>query len=413
MVALVVFGCAAGGGDLAAREAQADQRPGVVVNRAPIDQFIGRLAKAAGDPGDQPLRVAVFGDSHTAADLWTGVLRRMLQGRYGDGGRGFVQPEKQGPGGNPGYRFGTALYAGTGRGAEGMGLFGPGGAGLCGAVEAGTLTVEPKALVGPGRLRLFLYSSQGAGVRVELPWKTEELPPSLAPEVRLPVYDVPAGAPVALRLTPLGSGQFCHLGLEMERVGAGVRVDALAVNGARLGTLGKLLDSPGGGALAGLKYDLLVFMYGTNECVDRNLDGAALARDGAAVLGRVRGLSPEAPCVLVGPPPFGSRRGVENPNIGVVNDAWKAAAAKAGCAFVDLHATLTDGLTLADWLGRPAVVLERLWQRWDLTLDRELVEDLQQRGVPVFSGDGVHLARRGYELLGALMFALLTTEAEH
>jgi lysophospholipase L1-like esterase len=388
------------------------ERPKILRDGGGLKQFLSRLDGLASVPGSEPVRVAVFGDSHTAADLWTGVFRRMLQGRHGDGGRGFVQPEKQGAGGNPAYRFGTALYAGSGRAPEGMGIFGPGGAGLCGQVEAGTLTVEPKGLMGPGKLRLFLYSAQGTGVRVELPWKTEELPPSLAPEVRLPAYEVPDGAPVALRLTPTGSGQFCHLGLEFERPGAGVRVDTLAVNGARLGTLGKLLDSPGGGALAGLKYDLLLFVYGTNECMDRSLDGAALAQAGATVLGRVRALSPQAPCVLVGPPPFGSRRGVENAQIPVVNEAWRRASAAAGCSFLDLHAVLTDGLAFSDWLGRPAVVLERLWQRWDLTLDRELVEDLQQRGAPVFSGDGIHLARRGYELLGSLLFVLLTTEDE-
>ena len=36
------------------------------------------------------VRITHFGDSHIAADLWTGPLRARLQARFGDGGRGHV-----------------------------------------------------------------------------------------------------------------------------------------------------------------------------------------------------------------------------------------------------------------------------------------------------------------------------------
>src|SRR5260370_29551346 len=41
------------------------------------------------------VRVVQYGDSHTASDLGAAVFRRLLQARFGDGGRGFV------PMGNP------------------------------------------------------------------------------------------------------------------------------------------------------------------------------------------------------------------------------------------------------------------------------------------------------------------------
>ena len=39
----------------------------------------------------EDVRIVQFGDSHTAADLETGAIRRGLVARFGDGGRGFVQ----------------------------------------------------------------------------------------------------------------------------------------------------------------------------------------------------------------------------------------------------------------------------------------------------------------------------------
>ncbi len=36
------------------------------------------------------MRVLQFGDSHTASDMGTAAFRRVMQTRFGDGGRGFV-----------------------------------------------------------------------------------------------------------------------------------------------------------------------------------------------------------------------------------------------------------------------------------------------------------------------------------
>jgi lysophospholipase L1-like esterase len=44
------------------------------------------------------LRILQIGDSHTAADLFTGELRRQLQARYGDGGAGYVDVGQPHPG---------------------------------------------------------------------------------------------------------------------------------------------------------------------------------------------------------------------------------------------------------------------------------------------------------------------------
>ncbi|MCS5515492.1 hypothetical protein NWF32_09780 [Pseudomonas qingdaonensis] len=53
----------------------------------------GNLAVLAGKlrtSSRTPVNIVQFGDSHTAADLFSGEMRRLLQSQYGDGGIGFV-----------------------------------------------------------------------------------------------------------------------------------------------------------------------------------------------------------------------------------------------------------------------------------------------------------------------------------
>ena len=53
---------------------------------APLFEQLMRLS--SGQSRD-PVHILHFGDSHTAADEWTGGLRGMFQERFGDGGSGF------------------------------------------------------------------------------------------------------------------------------------------------------------------------------------------------------------------------------------------------------------------------------------------------------------------------------------
>lgn len=55
-----------------------------------MDSFHRALERAR--RGEGKARLLFYGASHTAADLFTGVLREALQERYGDGGPGFVLP---------------------------------------------------------------------------------------------------------------------------------------------------------------------------------------------------------------------------------------------------------------------------------------------------------------------------------
>jgi hypothetical protein len=63
-----------------------------IENPAALVPFLLRLSQFEGGQSTGLLRVLHFGDSHTAADEWTGMIRHLLQSRFGDGGTGFLLP---------------------------------------------------------------------------------------------------------------------------------------------------------------------------------------------------------------------------------------------------------------------------------------------------------------------------------
>ena len=61
----------------------ASSRPGS------LGETLLRNLQAGTDP-DNKVRIAVYGGSHTQADIYTGYLRTYLQERFGNGGYGFL-----------------------------------------------------------------------------------------------------------------------------------------------------------------------------------------------------------------------------------------------------------------------------------------------------------------------------------
>ena len=63
---------------------------GALERPASLRRFFESVARLEAGQAQEDVRIVQFGDSHTAADIETAVIRRALQGRFGDGGRGFV-----------------------------------------------------------------------------------------------------------------------------------------------------------------------------------------------------------------------------------------------------------------------------------------------------------------------------------
>ncbi len=388
-------------------------------------RFLRRLTVLASAPEGTRIRVAHFGDSHTASDLWTGRIRAMLQARFGDGGRGFLMfgkpwdgywPEGAETGASEGWTGSNALLAGV-EGMETTGVFGLGGGALC-TDQAGpsawiTLSDPQGSILGE-----VFYLTGPDGGTLELTIGDQE--PMIistmaeAPALGARSWRLDGDGYKTLKVSAVGDGRVCVLGATMERPGTGIVYDSLGLNGARLTHLSRW-DPWVEPMLARRGYQLVVISYGTNEAIDEWLDLQTYERAAGRALQRLRALTPDADCLLVGPPPSGtdgSQPPLFQERLLPLVVLQKELARRHGCAYFDTLAWTGGPAVFQDWTDDPAGVLGQLDERLDLATARSL----RQRHEPtaLYQADLTHLTMEGYQLLGDLVAdALLRAWAAH
>lgn len=354
--------------------------------------FLDALARVGEASAGRVVRVMQFGDSHTAADYWTGRLRQRLQARFGDAGPGLLMS------GRPwrGYHHeGVQLVSGvlwpgeSLRSREATGWVGLAGA----AVEPPP--GEPLRLQARfAELRLQLLGGNGdlpqASLMPVVPaaGDTQDASPARSMAVRFEA-GLPGGAclrihglkaepdpqprEVAIAL-PEGAKL---LGLDLRSGSPGVIYDELGLNGAELTDLERWNPDLRRALLAESRPDLLVLAYGTNEAGRRNLDPVEYTARVRALLVRLKEES--GACVLVvGPLDRLARRARQRAAVEAgatqVSNLLRQAARDAGCAYWDARAAM----------GGPGAILK--WRK----------AGLAQR-------DLVHLTGPGYQKLGDLL----------
>ncbi len=403
------------GPELACSEPEVDPQTGA--RRVPVQDPSGDALRAfhqalsatevASEGEPAVARIAFFGDSHTASDLMTGRLRRLLQERFGDAGHGFVAA------GRPfrSYRHDDVQSGELGT-WEAYRVRQPRGRlpseennrlGLAGlVVEAerpGSAVWVATSTEGPvgrtaSRFEVF-YMTQPRGGRINLSLDGTMIArlSSRSPS-ETPAYfdvDVPDG-PHELRVEAGGAGLARIFGFVAERPGPGVVLDSLGINGARVTTIlawdRELLAEH----LGRRDPDLVVLWYGTNEAGD---DWYSLVQyeqwviDALSVLRRA---APGASCLFVGPPDMGrvslSARAEDlatPPRLLEVMEAQRDAAELSGCAY---------------------------WSAFDAMGGRDSIATWVSLVPPLAGRDGIHLSRAGYELLADLLFAALMDDYE-
>ena len=379
-----------------------------------LARFLRRLTTLASAPEGTRLRVAHFGDSHIAADLWTGRLRTVLQERFGDGGRGFLLfgkpwagywPEGAETGATEGWEGSNALLVGV-EGVETTGVFGLGGGALC-TVEVGPeawITLSDPDGTDLGEV-VFVTGPGGGTLELIVGDQAPRSIPTLAdaPALGVQAWRMDGAGPRTLRVRSAGGGRVCVLGATMERPGTGIVYDALGLNGARLTHLTRW-DPWVEPMLARRRYQLLVFSYGTNEAIDEWLDLPTYERAAGKALQRLRTLTPDADCLLLGPPPSGTP-GSEPPRLQerlvALVGIQKALARRHGCAYFDTLAWTGGPVVFPDWIEDPAAVLVQLDERLDLATARSLRRRPEPTGL--YQPDRIHLTVEGYRLLGDLV----------
>ena len=355
------------------------EQPGALV---PVFEGLYRL----GEAGDHaPVHIIHFGDSHTAADEWTGGLRDQFQQRFGDGGSGFSLA------GSPflGYRRfdarggGTSGWATEGlRSATGDGYFGLGGvsisterAGQSVFLDAECDSLEIDYLHQPGGGRLALYGDD----QLIDQFSTEgEIRPGIA-------TFQPRPGKHRFTLRTLDAQPVRLFGWVADRT-AGVSYEALGINGAEAAVMLKWNEAMLAAYLQRRNPGLIVLAYGTNEASDPYWKHESYSAMLSTLLDKLRAAAPAASILLLGPTDRWARvKGKWQVYAGIdaIVAAERTVAREHGCAFWDARKRMGGEGAMRDW------VYAGLGQ-----------------------GDYVHFTAPGYHRLAGALFADLMRQYE-
>lgn len=369
---------------------QGESAAGQVTPRTSLPKFFTALHGLQTGQRDTHVRIAWFGDSHTAADFLTGTFRQLLQRRFGDGGPGFVHV------GISDARHDDVRTRQSGRwrrepatptafAQQDDGIFGLGGLRAHG--DRGRAVLRP---AGPSGVRLgweLVLRPTADGARVVVSGPDGELaaahfsgrPPRAAADSGLRTrasqllsLGFHAMADTELVIATQAVDLFGAIG---ERAQPGVIVDALGINGARIRTMLAWQEGSWLGELAEREPQLVVLAFGSNEAGDA-VAVERYAEDYRNVVARVSAAVPEAECLLLGPTDRGKGQELAARRAGSIDQMQREVASELGCAYFSIY----------EAMGGPGGFIRWAQHRPSLT-----------------SGDGVHLTAAGYRRWAELL----------
>lgn len=354
--------------------------------RSALARFFSALHDLRAGRRTTPVRIAWFGDSHTAGQVWPSTVRQALQAGYGSGGPGFVQV------GLPGNARAGLRLAHTGRWARqppapasrdpfGDGAFGLGGVAVVPEHKSAWAELTLRGLSSDDLVvwRVCHRLQPGASIGVKLGAHRERLAFAAgAAEDGSCTELPPAPAGVGLRLEE-AQGDPLVLGVIVERAAPGVVLDALGINGARIATMLAWDETSWVRELGARHPDLVILAYGTNEVFDA-LDVAHYAEHFRKVLARIRRALPDAECLLLGPPDALDPGGGTRPRVLEMDRLEGWVARELGCGYLSSFLLMGGEGSFSRWIKEEP---------------------------PLASGDGVHLTPAGYRRLGEAVVGAL------
>lgn len=356
-------------------------------SQAALAAFHGALARTAAGHGQA--RIAFYGASHTAADLWTGHVRRRLQSRYGDAGHGFLLPVVW----HGGYRHqDIVMKASTDWQIARHKLLDPlpvGDFGYAGVTASSSnssqwMLVRTTADNPHGRRADTFevwYRSERQGGTLQL--IIDGTPHAISTRGSAVGFHAKRFAlddgGHEIRLAPAGDGRVTLYGVVVERSAPGVILDQLGIPGMRGRILLSWRQDRWRAQVARRNPQLVVLAYGTNAAGDHNEPAWRFRRTWRNVIERVRAATPAASCLIIGPtdrpllPDDGGIR-AHRPHLDRVIAVQKEVAAEMGCGYWDAFAAMGAVGSMNRWV---------------------------QAGLA--ASDHVHLTRTGYERLADLL----------
>ena len=309
-----------------------------IENAAALNNFFQALDAMKSGRRIEPVRIAHFGDSHTAADILTAQIRRKFQADFGDGGPGYIvarnpmSTPRKGvvSGATPGW-----TVDGIGKGTMNDGSYGLAGISLTATKADERIWLETSC----NHFEVYYMRSPGAGT-IDITvdgTSVVERPLSLNSDLPGPdyfSYDAPADGNHRIEVRTLTAGRTRILGIVAEHIAphSGVSYDVLGINGARLvrlfsWNLNLLADN-----VIERKPDLIIIAYGTNEVTDDDWTVESYSRKLADIIDRFKRAAPDASVIVFGPPDRADTP-VAGSRMPQLLEAQRRAAKQAGAAF--------------------------------------------------------------------------------
>lgn len=321
--------------------------PAGLCTKTALDGFFARVdahdAAARGEARAEqaPARVLWIGNSLTASDHITDVLRARLKDRLGDAGQGFLYADLLTKGYGRRNRTGRA----QGMALEVIGVGAPADVpyGIGGGHHR-TTSRWAKAtwrLKGERSARFVLGApAGGADIEVRVDGRRVHTAHTAAGRVSVPVRLPAGGKTLSLRVKTAGTRVY---GVDLLKDAPGATLDTHAVV-ATDGTMWLGIDADAVAAeVRARKPALNVVMLGGNEVrrlAWKKRTATKIHDDHKALLLRLKAAAPDAGCLAIGPlESMLAEGGVvsQRPETHVVRRALRTATLEAGCAYMDMY----------------------------------------------------------------------------
>lgn len=364
-----------------------------------LDSFYAKLADVRAGRAQRSVRILWLGDSHTAADFLTDVVRQHLAQFAGDGGPGFVRL------GLSGYRHGAVTFEVKGKVRKAPvlpaqrtrvldGVFGYGGVRTlltAGAMVKSTLAAPRDELV---TWTLSYRLSPDDSLLVGLGETQVRLEPPADGGTEILQHRITGQASDEYSIRQV-TGQPQLFGAYAEYEKPGVVLDTVGINGARLATALAWEPSHYAREVALRQPDLVVLAFGTNEIFDRT-DVSRYQGQASQLITLLRAARPELPCWIVGPPDAGTSDGRSRTRVAQVTDVQRHVAEEMDCAFTSQFELMGGEGSFARWMSSRPSKARGDFIHLTVTGYRELGETLAQELLPVPSpGSGAQSALGG------------------
>lgn len=276
--------------------AEADVQGQLINNAEPnLNRLDNKLKQ-----GNQQIHIVQIGDSHTAADFFSGELRTLFQQRYGDAGPGFVPAISV-----PGQRTATINRKSDKQQWE---LFSSrkderfdyplGGLVALPMKPTSRVQLVPlQAAAGTYQLQALYQNSSGGQMFVS---------PASSSPISLPTtgntwrFSTPVSTQLPAEVTVSNDSNLKLGGWLLRSNHPGVTLSALGINGATINMLDKW-QPQWVETLAEMSPDMVILAYGTNEAFNDNLDLVAYQQNLREKIRQIRQRMPESVILLVGP----------------------------------------------------------------------------------------------------------------